>query len=875
MVEQAAAKPGARRGWRTLLLLLPGVLLPWGGELEAQACTLLTAEGVEALVPTPAGVRGLQTVLQEAYPAEAAGSAAPGGFVDGRVGSRTVGLAQQLCRDLGLDREPGEVGQRVVAGAEALGEVMAAFPDWRTRVEAPDFVAWTGTLPRGTRTPFYVIGPSGPRPPTSALLLPDHSPAGSVFLVSDSTLALLAVAPEVVGYRVAEASVVRLRAAGAPSELVDAVQTLTELPAAGTRDGAEALVDSAFAVASRSREEAVLAAAAAAPIERLAREEPQEELDGFEALVDVEEVLPSGALSGGTVPDSMLVALERLRGIRFPNAYLFRQALEIEVGAGASRPAVRARILAASRVDGTAPEDRAVQVKPIHWDGGCGCGTFVKDSDAYPTYLYGMYPFWNAPQEADSTDREAAPAQDIDFTMLTRVAYNAVTFDSLGSVADPLHWRTGSWGGEGLLRFRSHFERFVATAHRHKTDVDLVVANDDWSGWLPPPGRSGPGADSATVRRNRAAFQGLQDEVTRLISPELGSIMDRLKPWISLGQSPRRTLGDGVTLDLDFRGVAAEDQLRLFVLVRDEFLPGLREGLDEAGGSPGLLRDLSRTYALNLVVPGYCLSTAWSRRDRADCAFHAPDRVAELEPWLDLILVDFSKEPPVPGAWARRPTDLELHRGLQHGLDALALEQQVAIRSKIIPLVRPASLGVPGGTGEGLDYAAWNFNGTGLWSVPVDTLVNQAVARALNQQTELRMSQRSPGPVLWQWLTRATDSAGEIDPGRLGSESGFERAVCGFACPNRWFFQGVVLLGLFSLAVLWIASNWWLSLRKLAGTGWIPAVTIVFGLILVTTLWCDPYWSERRSGILFLFLGGLLLWSVLGWFRKRREARYP
>lgn len=872
--KRAGRGAGGRPAALPVMVLL--ALLAGAGEARAQACQTLEMDQVEALVPTSGAVRGLQQVLAAAYPTDSTVVGAAGRFVDGRVGSHTVTLTQRLCRDLGLDREPGDVGSMVLAGAEALGEAMAAFPDWQTRVSTPDFVAWAAALPRGTRTPFYVIGPGGPRPPTSALLLPDHAPAGSVFVISDSTLAVLAIPPEVAGYRVSGSSVTRLQAGGAPAPLVDAVVALSQLPPATTREGVATQLDTAFAVAQAAEAAAAVAAAAAAPIERLARDEPPPGVERFRALVDIEEVLPSGALSGGTVSDSMLVALESLKGVRFPNAYLFRQALETEVGIGASRPAVRSRIMAAALVQGTTPGERTVRPKPIHWDGGCGCGTFVKDSDEYPTYLYGMYPFWNAPQEADSTDREPGPVQDVDFRMLTRVAYSALTFDSLGAVGDPLHWRSGSWGGEGLLRFRSHFNRFVTTAHRHKTDVDLVVANDDWQGWLPPAGRDWTDPDSATVRRNRAAFQDLATEAAGLITPHLGFLMERLKPWIALGQSPRRTMGDGITLDLDLRGMAPEDQLQLFVMVRDEFLPALRLGLDEAEGEPGLIRDLSRSYALNMVVPGYCLSQAWSRRDRGDCAFYTGARVAQLEPWLDLILVDFSKEPPVSGAWARRPSDLELYRGLQAELDGLTLGEQVAVRGKVIPLIRPGAGGAAfADSREAFQYGAWNFNGTGLWSVPVDSTVNHAVAGALNRQTQIRMEERSPGPAIWRGLSGVAGAAVGVDDVVLGGQSRLEQVVCGFACPNRWLFQGLVFLGVVVLAGLWVASNWWFSLRRIAASRWVPVVTILFGLILVTTLWCDPYWSERRSSILLLFVVGLLLSTVLAWFRKRREAEYP
>jgi hypothetical protein len=860
--------------------LTAGLLVLGASVAEAQSCAALDLPAVQGIAPDPASVRSLQEVLRAAYP-EAADA---GGFtfVDGLLGTRTLTLTRRFCGDLGLDDTP-DPAPLVALGARAFREAVAAHPEWRTQVAEPGFLAWAAGLPPGPQAPHYRLGPGGAVAPTSALLLDVYlrrgglgASPGDVFRITDEVLAALATPPQTVQYRLTTASLARLRALGAPAFLVDAAGALRDLPV-GSPEETEAqlrsLVDLLGAAPPAAPETGPdptppdttppppapdAAPAPTPPLPPAAAPSPPALTEAaLRGAVDFEVVEPEAALRGAPIPAEVLAGLHALRGVLFPDAHLFLQALRIEAGVGASRPELQTRILAAARVVSPDPADRALQVLPIAWDGICGCGTFVKDSDEYPLYSYGIYPLWRAPQEGIGADDGAGAAQDVDFSMLTRVGYHGVTFDAEGAIRDPLHWRTGRHPEDAPFWRRSHFDRFVVTAHRHQTMVDLVLTKGDWDGWLPPPGASA--ADSAALReRNRIALERLTEASTGLITPTLDDLVDRIRPVISLGQSGRRTLGDGITLDLDVEGLSAPDQAWLLQTMRDGLFPVLRERLDRRGRA-GWILNLGQDYSLNLIVPGYCLSDAWPESAGPGCTFYSPQAMAAFEPWFDLILVDLSREPPTPGAWDSGPSSLERARGLQRWLDRLPLDTQIGLRGKVLPLV------VTGAEDHVFDemesvflYAGWNFSGAGLWSVPVLPEVNRSLEAAMRPE-----ARPLGGPLVWQTVRDPVIALG------------LEGRVCDFVCPNRWLVRTAVAAALFLMLVLWLATGWWYGLKSIWESPWVPFAVIAVGLALVATLWCDPFWSERKSGILLFTLGGLLVVSLFSWYRKRREREYP
>lgn len=830
-----AGSARAARRVGAALLVAAGVSAVLAGPAAAQNCGALSRGAVEGAAPSAGAVERLQAVLYDAYPDAPQADEPRSAFVDGIVGRRTLGLTRRLCLDLGLD-PMADPASRVVEGAAAVGAAMASEPGWRATLASDEFTSWAGTVPAGPRFSYYRVGADGPVAPTAVLLLPSfQGQRSSAYVLTEGALATLAEDPQETLWRLSEEAVARLRAWGAPSALAGAVAALRDLPAA-----------SAQAVRTRVRGTlgqgpVVSELGDTAGVDRLLA------IMGGDAMA--ERTDPDPGRGGGSVPEEMQARLARLQDIRFPDRALFRDALRVEAGLGPSRPALRARVEQAARAPGTAGP---VEVKPIEWDGICGCGTFVKNSDEYPLYLYGMVPFWAAPQAADSTDRDPAPEVEVDFSLLTRVGYYALGFDEEGRVGDPLHWRTDDYPEDGPFWRRSSFAHFAHVAHQHKTEVDLVLRNGEWNGWLP-----GSATDSAEARtRAGRAVERLTADAASLVADTLGPVMEVIKPVISLGQSPRRTLGDGVTLDLDLSALPAADEAWLAgVLLDERILPRMAEALARAGNPRrGFLFEQGLDYQLNLVVPGYCMVEAWGGPDAPGCALYGWEALAGLRDSFDLLLVDFTREPPVPGAWSRRPSELALSEALDQGMQVLPVEVRVDLLGRTLPLL---ATGGDAGRAEALDpvfrHADWNFGGAAMWSVPLDSAITGRVAAAFIREAEAR---RIPGV-----LEAVRVPLAALD---------LEARVCRVVCPLRWPLRTFVFLTGVALLALWVASFQWLVLKRAYQTPWMPAVFVVVGAALMATLWCDPYWSERKSTILFLFLGGLMAWLLLDWARKRR-----
>ena len=94
--------------------------------------------------------------------------------------------------------------------------------------------------------------------------------------------------------------------------------------------------------------------------------------------------------------------------------------------------------------------------KSINWSGGsCGCSP-----DTF-TVVYGFYPFWMAGTE-----------QILDFSVLSRIGYFALSFNEKGMITDTFHWK----------KDKPHAD-FINVAHRYRTKVDLVIYNRNWKKW--------------------------------------------------------------------------------------------------------------------------------------------------------------------------------------------------------------------------------------------------------------------------------------------------------------------------------------------------------------------------------------------------------
>jgi len=534
-------------------------------------------------------------------------------------------------------------------------------------------------------------------------------------------------------------------------------------------------------------------------------------------------------------PDVLAVLRGELLGIWFPDEHLFRTALRLvthEAGYALDERPMR-RLLDVAHLPRATPPD-SLRLQPLAWTGaGCGCGVYVEGQLWEPEF-YGMYPFWQAPQgEVDPV----AP-DTVDLSLLTRIGYYGLTFDRTGSIRDPRHWRKGSYPEGARWWARRDFADFAAVAHDHKVNVDAVVYQGDWS-WL-------PGALESPDGTFEEIFATLRAEVVELVATPLDGFLDRVKPVVSLGQTRRRTLGDGVTLHFDFTAMDAARQAQLFERLREvEFFRTLHDSLKARAADGSAILDADLDYRLNLVVPLECMASPPSWIDDSGCGFFSLPNLVELRSdSVDLFLVDMTAVPE-DGALDGIPLD-ERTRRLRATLDRLDPRDQAALVPNVLPLAAPG----PADSAEDFALVAdVAFRGVGKWSVTESAELDRWLDRVF-------LAEPPRGPML-SLLTRA------------------EEEVCRRLCPVRW----PIRLGILTLALLyiafWVATEYRYAWKAAYRSHLHLALVITFVLAVIGTLWCDPYWKARQT----LIVSGVAVFALVVFgliqARLRRELHYP
>ncbi|MCI5223115.1 MAG: hypothetical protein D3924_10675, partial [Candidatus Electrothrix sp. AR4] len=152
--------------------------------------------------------------------------------------------------------------------------------------------------------------------------------------------------------------------------------------------------------------------------------------------------------------------------------------------------------------------------------GNCGCVTVQEGS------TYALYPYWTA---------QGSP-QLIDFSTVSRLAYFYLNLDK----GLPKKGKGIKKSDDWQLHWREEYGNFINKARKHKTKVDVVLHTKQWS--------SLTGLNTCSGDRNAEEFV---DIVTNLLAPKLeDNLLNRLKPYVSLGKVPMPTLGDGVIIYL-------------------------------------------------------------------------------------------------------------------------------------------------------------------------------------------------------------------------------------------------------------------------------------------------------------------------------------
>ncbi len=321
--------------------------------------------------------------------------------------------------------------------------------------------------------------------------------------------------------------------------------------------------------------------------------------------------------------------------------------------------------------------------KQVTWEGD-DCGCLV---DLSGKTIYGFYPFWLAGEP-----------QKIDFSLLSRIAYYALSFDKKGDMSPLLHWhpRTAD---------------FVTEAQRYRTKVDLVIYKNDWKDWFQFSTKDQLFIiDKTTTNIVAAVHQKMPD-----------TLENRVKSWMSSKEST--TMGDGVTLYFD---QYPEDARA--VAFFESFIKTLHLKLDAANPN----------YKLNLMLTMDAIGRGIYTFENLEKFMRDEETSADDD--IDLFLVILEK----PTTDTKKALRLSFEQ--DHSFKG---NQRKNMLRKIIPVISPV-----GHAPESSDpfehdliYFEDNFGGVGFWPLPLTTdknaeKVTEIVDRVFNKTKDLDLLHR-------------------------------------------------------------------------------------------------------------------------------------
>ena len=167
---------------------------------------------------------------------------------------------------------------------------------------------------------------------------------------------------------------------------------------------------------------------------------------------------------------------------------------------------------------------------------------------------------------------------------MSRIGYFFVSPDDDFKISNLRHWKNKRPSSE-----------FIDLAHQYKTKVDLVVKDTGWKKW----------SDSNTEYK----IDKYVDQITSLVKEKMKDYpVNFLKPIVSFGTSPTRTMGDGVTLNFDFSSdnsfinATKSQKIKAFNNMK-KFIEQLKANLDEDSQKKINIADKGDEYFLNVMWP--------------------------------------------------------------------------------------------------------------------------------------------------------------------------------------------------------------------------------------------------------------------------------
>jgi len=539
-------------------------------------------------------------------------------------------------------------------------------------------------------------------------------------------------------------------------------------------------------------------------------------------------------LSIDSLTKDQLTQLATVQDIVFTQAYLLEVALTMQ-GMAELSPLAKALILSRAKKMGMIKNKTAL---PYQWQAieNCGCAAYIANAQDVSKLYYAFAPSWMPDN------------QRVDFSKLTRVGYfsASVIEDSYGvnRLVPPLNWRN-----------QQPYSNFVHLAHQHKVKVDLVVSNlrETLKGISP----------------NEEFNEPLVNDIHKQVTAPLNDyLLEHVKPLLSFGTSPSRTMADGVTLNFELtnNNKTQQDEFKSFIKLLKERLnqsskqsllklPPLSNDLSQAvtktlspeitaalsSGSSLNTASFNDQYYLNMMVP--------AKQVLANEGFYTLENLIAIAPHINVFIMVFEPQTmSITDNIAATDDDatsendtLALMKALREKMTDKKYSNEIELLyNKMVPLLATKMNESVDKSAQYIEqYTRWNYLGEAYWTLPTnnsDDVLNQDVI-----MTELKKLE----------FNKALDNTASW--------------VCDYLCPQRWLYRAA-LFTLFIATLFYVMlSVWFYQLRIILKTWYFIAYNAGVVVFLMMVFSCDPFWKEYRGFMLVLFA---LFTIGLGFIRR-------
>ncbi|MFZ6756057.1 hypothetical protein ACO0K9_02465 [Undibacterium sp. Ji50W] len=470
----------------------------------------------------------------------------------------------------------------------------------------------------------------------------------------------------------------------------------------------------------------------------------------------------------------------------------------------------------ANVVDSTARKNYPNSGLPIKWNGGkCGCAL-----DHVTGVVYGFYPFWiNQGKE-----------QTMNFSMLSRIAYHALSMDNLGELKQS---NDIAKSGQFTIDDGSAApNEFIQTARNYNSKVDWVVQKSDWDEWSKYPAES-----------KQAIFRRLANNIINLLHTPLTDKFSKAMPYLSLGFSRTPKRGDGVTIYFQDYPRDAESA-RLF----NEFYGYLRHSMSGDRVAINIL--LSRPELANPDSAFSMANLIRLRKVEREIHGNKEEYNLDLKTYF-LILLD---EP---------STDAK--KLLRHDIDvesSISGAERVEFLQGVVPVVQFDNRNWQQLEAD-IAYMNYNFGGMGFWPLPVANLAKPAPTKPQScmdsQQVLICLLDNFKMP---------------------GTESHLPSLIAREVCEYRWTLIILMNCWLIAIAVLAFLYFKYCNIQNFIRRYflWMMIFVLLPPLIIFTLLlFYDPAWTGLSQGNLpfIIALAVIVLGTIGGYLYIQSQRELP